>query len=190
MSARTIRLSLALGAVLAIASVPVAALAVPLQGTISFGGTVLVVPPNFEVATQLDFVNPVEVLSATGHFAPLTGSTAVFSNITYNPTPLVPIDNLWVANAQPGTYSFDLLEMNVDFKSATVLALSGSGTLHAPNFDATEGTWTLTANTSGGVVFSFSSTSIAAPAPEPGSMVLFVSGMFVIGFALRGARSA
>ena len=184
MSARVIWLSLALGTVLAIASVPVTASAVPLQGTISFGGNVLVVPPDFTVATELTFDNPVLVTNTTGHFGPLKGSEAVFSSITYDPT-TIPVIDLWVANDPSGTYSFDLLEMTVDYRFPTLLALSGSGTLHAPGFDATEGTWTLTAQTSGDLVFSFSSKTIAAPAPEPGSMVLFMSGMFVIGLALR-----
>ena len=182
-----VRVAFALGAILAAVAVPLAASAVPVQGSINFGGNVDVIPPDFTLATALTFDNPVLVVNTTGDYAPLSGDVGVFKSITYDPT--TPVVDLWVANDASGTYSFDLLEMTVVHRFPTFLALEGSGTLYAPNFDPTPGIWTLTAQASGNVSFSFSSTA-TAPAPEPGGLVLFLSGMTIVGFALRKQLSA
>ena len=173
------------------ASVPLSAGAIMIQGEISFTGSFSPTGGSgLGSATGLTFSNPIGVESVTGHFAPLNGGEAFFSSITFNPITL-PSVALWTASVSSGTYSFDLVDLSVEFQSSSFLLLSGAGTLHAPNLDATAGSWHLSAN-SGGASFSFSSdtsnTSQTGHMPEPTGAVLFGVGLAVVGSALRRKR--
>ena len=127
-----------------------------------------------------------EVKNLKTYFFLDEGVVRAVDGVTFDPI-TVPNVNLWTATVSSGTYSFDLLDLVVEYQSNSFLLLSGAGTIYAPNLDATAGSWHLSAN-SGGTSFSFSSDTVSAPMPEPTGAVLFGVGLAVVGSALRRKR--
>ena len=182
------RILSALGAVVATLMIPIAAPAMPLQGTITFGGNIGPVS-DFTAVGVLTFPDPVTVIGATGHFGALNSgpepAVSTFEPIRYDPTDL-PISPLWTSTVPAGEFSFELEALEIALRTQNLLFLQGTGTLHASAFDTTDGEWTLTAQNLGNVSFTFTSTTVATPMPEPGAPVMFMAGLLVVGFALRG----
>ena len=163
--------------------------AAPIVGEISFSGSYVVDNSNLSLATKFtSFGNVTVSLGPTGDYTGLAGVSVTHSPFTFSPLPAGGVVPLWSIPSQPGT-SFDLLTLSVDFKSPTILLLTGKGTAHMAGRDNTPGTWILSANTLGST-FSFSSTNASnpnpPPVPEPGT-VLF--GIAILGVtAIRRRR--
>ena len=102
--------------------------------------------------------------------------------MTYNP--FVALTPLWTHIASG--VSFDLLTLSVDFHNNTNLVLSGTGTFHAPGFDATPAVWNMSLNQINGQG-SFSASS-AVPVPEP--VTLSLLGLGLAGVAARRRKNA
>lgn len=144
-----------------------------------------------DVATGIDFTNDAGIVVASaGDLSTLTfGTAAIMSDFQFLPSLSPSPITLWLAtdsNSDP--FSFELEAVTVNSQSATNLSLSGTGTIFgAPaGFDATPGTWELTANTAdGSTTFSWSSSTVGV-VPVPAAVWLFGSGLLgLVGIARR-----
>ncbi len=146
---------------------------------------------NANEAVEIDFdffgMNKFRVNAASGDFAGLetvNGDISTLGDIKdfrYDSF-LAPIADFWVVDI----FSFELADVERSNDSSSFLDLVGTGVITAAGYAATDATWTLSADTSGGGVFSWSATSAGASAvnvPEPGVLLLLSIGL--IGFGLR-----
>ena len=156
--------------------------AVPITGSIGFTGAYTHDGANLLDATTI-FITPGTAAVAgvvTGSFAAegiTAGDTATYSDFTFNPIS-TPIANIWSV----GTFSFTLNNMSVDFQSANLLALSGSGLISSSDagLDDSYGKWTFTANDTGSNM-----TWSSSAAPEPAMVLLLATGLIGFGFARK-----
>jgi hypothetical protein len=196
-----------LGVVLSVLNVQ----AIPLNGAFSEAGNL--VPVNgttgtvvgLNVATGLDFISLLGgttptpgvpgqffVTSGTGDFAFLGSLTGLIKDFTFAGAgsanyPNVPILSFKTAS----TVTFDLLTISVvsqgtDINNNQFLQLAGTGVFHEAGFDATAGTFILTANQAG-TTFSYSASEISqgTPIPEPATLSLVGLGLAAAGLAGR-----
>ncbi len=175
-----------LTAIFALGAFQVPASATFIDGGIGFGG--LFTPTggtglDLSDATGIDIGFSV-VTTATGDFGPALGSNATFNQLDFNPanTPVTP---LWSVVAGAITYSFDLLDVSLDFQDADQINLSGTGIVMANGFDDTPGAWTFSGQ-QGNIFFTFSSITIAENVAEPSTILLL--GIGFLGLALMRKR--
>lgn len=165
---------------LAVMSAP--AFAVSIVGTISVSGSGSATGgTGLATATAIDF-NPQSVSvnagQATDDFSGITSLT--MSDFTFSP--FVSPTQLWVSVGGSTIFTFVMDTLAIDLQTASVLALSGSGTASATGFDDTNGTWSVTGN-SAGTTFSWSSSTAV---PVPAAFWLF--GSAVVGLAAVSRR--
>ncbi len=175
-----------LTACLAFAAFQVQSSAAFIQGGIGFGG--LFTPTggtgsDLSDATGLN-IGFSQVTTGTGDFMPAVGFNATFNDLVFSPAN-TPISSFWAVNTGAIDYTFDLLDISLDFQDADQINLSGSGMLMATGFDATPGAWTFSGQ-QGNVFFTFSSITAAGQVSEPAT--LFLLGLGIAGLAIARKR--
>jgi len=181
--------------ILAFASV---ATAVPISGVINFAGEVTTNTNNVLTATTFNFLNPIDVTSSSGGFAPLAGDTVIYSSLTVPSapflTPFGAISPLWSANVLGTDYSFDLTSLTANVASNLLQSrtIAGLGTFtidDGSSVSTQAGIWRMTTQNPGTgspvVRFSFSSVNV----PEPLAVGLVSLGLLGIGTARRLRKS-
>ena len=165
--------------VAAVASVGLlsSAQATPITGMLNIGGFATFNTNSLLTAGSATFTNPhVEGMN--------TGTFAGFA-INFDPSTMT--SGLWSVNG----FTFNLTSSHVDFRSASVLAVSGVGIITGPaGFDATPGEWEFTSQAAGGhrgMSFSFSANTAAVP---DGGMTLALLGAGLVGLAVFRAKFA
>ena len=168
-------------AILAATLVSSGAQAAMVNGAITFAGGAIFDTNSLATATRVNTFMDVTVMSEDGDFAAFVNDDdAVAMAVPYIFTPSTPTPALWSV----GGFTFDLASSTVVLQNADFLLISGAGTITGNGFDATEGTWSFTAQSpKANGVFSFSS-SDGFVAPEGGSTVallgLGLTGLWMI----------
>jgi len=166
--------------------------AIPITGTLSYISATVPSNPNLNLATAFSFFPAGIVVSATGD---LTGVGATVLNapsisglpLGIGPAPAsVPVLGLWSG----GGFTFDLLSLIIDFRSATQFTASGTGIITAAGFDPTPGTWTLAITGNGPVIgFAAGSEAVVASVPDGGSTLMLLAGALgALGWSHRRSR--
>ncbi|MDT8281573.1 MAG: PEP-CTERM sorting domain-containing protein [Gammaproteobacteria bacterium] len=171
---RKFLIALALSAVAGIAN------AVPITGSIGFNGAYTHDGSSLLDATTITITTAEVAGIVTGSFAAegiVAGDATTYSNFIFDPIS-TPINNIWTV----GSFSFTLNDMSVDFQSATLLALSGTGMFSSTDagLDDSFGQWTFTANQNGANL-----TWSSSAAPEPAMVLLLATGLIGFGFARK-----
>jgi hypothetical protein len=158
--------------------------AVPINGTIDFGGVVTYDTTSLATATRVNIWNSSIVLQRTGDFTtfvangnnPLMAAPWIFNSGTPAvPTPGPATPMLW----QVGGFTFDLTASQVfsqDTVNGMFLNVTGFGTASGNGFDPTPGLWTFSSTQSNGSnnpTFSFQSQTAV---PEASTVILFAIG--------------
>ena len=170
-------------AVLGVALVASGAQAAMVNGAITFAGGAKFDTSSLATATRVNTFQNVRVMSEDGDFAAFVNDDdAVAMAAPYIFTPSTPTPGLWSV----GGFTFDLASSTVVLQNADFLLISGTGTITGNGFDATEGTWSFTAQSpSANRVFSFSASDGFA-APDGGSTVALLGlGLTCVRMARR-----
>jgi MYXO-CTERM domain-containing protein len=168
---------------LAVFVAPQAASAAPFIGRVDYVGTHTANDADLTVATGSTIDSALVLLSSGSFLAEgiVPFSTLDHENLMWDPSG-APYNPLWLHIGSG--ISFSLNTLNVDFRSANQINLSGTGVFRAGGFDDTDGDWNMTLNnTNGQATGTFSSSSSV---PEPGLLALFGLGLF--GAARRFTR--
>ena len=185
----------------AISTWVIAAQAIPITGSISFGGTAVLGnesgdPVTLANATKFTSISAVVQFGASGSFSGVSYPTpATWSPFTFVP-PTSSIVPLWTLTSGGMVFSFDSTSMTTAYDAAAgTLDIAGTGVAHIVDtssnpviYDDTAGTWTMTV-TSRGTLFTFNDTTIIPPTIPPiavpdGGMTLALLGTALSGLAL------
>jgi len=179
--------------------------AVPINGTIDFGGVVTYDTTSLATATRVNIWNSSIVLQDTGDFATFVPNPQVnHQSVTMAPgnpswifnsnTPAVPMPGpatpaLW----KVGGFTFDLTSSQVfsqDTVNGMFLNVTGFGTASGNGFDSTPGLWTFSSTQSNGSnnpTFSFQSQTAV---PEANTVFLLgIGGACLLTRKLRKVRA-
>jgi hypothetical protein len=161
--------------------------AAQITGTLSYISATMPNNSDLTQATAFTFAGIGFVVSATGDLTGVGTSVTTAAGLSGLPLGLgnapatVPVSSLWSGNG----FVFDLTTLNIDFRSATQFNASGKGTITAPGFDPTPGTWTFVV-TGSGPVLGFAAGSEAKPTPDAGAtMTLLGLGLVGLGLVRR-----
>jgi hypothetical protein len=165
--------------------------AVPIAGTINFGGGGALLNGSLASATQITAIDNEQVsgglASPTGSYAGLIGDTVVYTTpLVFNPFS-GSVTSLWTVTVGSVVYSFDITTLTIAFQSSYLLDLEGQGTANivgsSTAYNATSGTWTIQV-TGASTILSFQST---AAVPDSGTTAMLI-GVGLVGTALASRR--
>jgi PEP-CTERM motif-containing protein len=181
-------LILAISILMATGAVTPALCAMPVTGSIDFGGVVTfgdstgANTTSLTSATRVNLWNSSFVLQDSGSFSSISAGTNATMAATWifnSGTPSVPMPGPATAHLwQVGGFNFDLTTSIVATQSANFLNVTGTGTITGNGFDATPGTWSFTSSDSSGqqqTTFGFQTESTAVP--EPSTFALLALGI-------------
>lgn len=134
--------------------IAVNAQAAQIQGGIRFGALnyKLIGGNNFSKSTGIDFSRGrAFVAGENGDYGSVPSLLSVkLGSLTYDPFPPIPRKPLWSFTVKGRTYSFHLLSVTVNKRTATDLVINARGTLRITGkgvtFDPTPGEWNFRAN--------------------------------------------
>ena|ERR1700736_396531 len=157
--------------------------AVPIQGSIDFGGVVTYDTTSLATATRVNLWNSSFVLQSSGDFSSIAPNTAVTMAAPWIFNPSTATPSLW----QVGGFKFDLSTSLIVQQTATFLNITGTGTISGNGFTATPGTWSFTSSDSSGrnqSTFGFQSQTAAVPEGNTVALLGF-GGLCLVGVHLR-----
>lgn len=168
--------------------------AVPVTGSITFGGTVELDSPSAATATAVTAwhfagtTGSPYVSSTSGSFAliPTTTSATIFAPWSFNTNST--INSFWSVTSGGQTFTFDLMisaitSQGTNAQGQGFVTVSGTGVVHGTGFDDTFGSWSFTTQgPSANGVFSFSASSASRDVPDGGATVA------LLGLALAGVE--
>ena len=156
--------------------------AVPITGSIDFGGVVTFDTTSLLTASRVNLWNSSFVLQDSGDFATFVSpgaSATMAAPWIFKPSTATP--SLWSV----GGFKFDLASSVVVTQTTTFLNITGTGTLSGNGFTPTPGTWSFTSSSSNGsnqTTFGFQAQS--TPVPEADTIMLI--GLGALGLVGRG----
>jgi hypothetical protein len=160
--------------------------AVPITGILNIAGTANFNTSSLTTASSATFADVLVLGGNSGTFAGfLVGTPVVMASYTFDPSTIT--NGLWSVNG----FTFNLLSSTVETRSATSLAVNGTGIITGPpGFDPTPGVWAFTSQNAGGHphdTFSFSANTEGGAVPD-GGMTLALLGAGLMGLAAFRAK--
>jgi hypothetical protein len=155
------------------------AFAVPFTGNLSLNGT------DTFTANSITFVNPANIGSDSGNLAVLgtcTGCVTMdsFTSASTNFLVYSATNNL---NTTTLTLNSAVFTETPNGIGGFNLDITGTGTATLTGFDPTVGRFELTTQNDGtAAAFTFSSTTVVAPVPEPSTWAMMILGFMGVGF--------
>ena len=163
---------------------PTAATAAPINGAITFAGSVQFDTGNINTADAVTAWFNTHVESADGDFSSIAVNTPAAFATPWTFDPSTPTPAFWSV----GGFTFDLFTSTIIFQGSGFLNISGTGVVSSTNtaYDPTPGTWSFSAQSpAAGGKFSFSG---ASEVPEPTTVTALLVGGAILGLAIRRAR--
>jgi hypothetical protein len=162
------------------------AVAMPINGSIRFGGTAVASGPSPGSPVTIQFSNPLQVDKGFGAYSAVThGTPATFTNFDFTgdfataALSAPPITPLWSFVFGGKNFSFDLQTLTTAHVDANSILLGGTGIAHIDGLDDTAASWTLSGAGTSPLTFGLTSITAAAGVPEGGATI----GLLAFGLA-------
>lgn len=157
--------------------------AAPIDGNITFGGSVQFDINNVNTANAVTTWFNTRVVSADGDFSSIAPNAPAAFTAPWTFDPSTATLPLWSV----GEFTFNLFTSTIIFQGSGFLGISGTGVISSTNpaFDPTPGSWAFsTQSPSAGGQFSFSAADAAYKVPEPSTVTALLVGSMIFGGAI------
>jgi hypothetical protein len=146
--------------------------ALPITGSIDFGGVVTYDTTSLATSTRINLWNSSFVLQSSGDFSSISPGTSVTMATPWIFNPSTSTPSLWSV----GGFHFDLTSCVIVSQSATFLNITGFGIASGNGFDPTPGTWSFTSSDSSGQPQTTFGFQAQTNVPEPTTLALLGLG--------------